>query len=148
MISRTRMSPISKIPWIISRSRSSRTPSSSPTSTSIFSSSSVTKGPRTGTLPPIGRTTRLVTPVRMLTMGRITVVATPTNGARLRATRSARCRASVLGAISQTMRTISERSRLTIHSATRSWYRCSASTVAAEEATMIATVLMIRMVDR
>ena len=45
--SRTVMSPISMMPWIISRSSSSMIPSSSPTVTSIFSSSSVTNGPRT-----------------------------------------------------------------------------------------------------
>src|SRR5439155_336607 len=75
-------------------------------------------------------------------------LAPATNLPTRSATRSARCRASVLGVISQSTRTTSDRTRLTSHSATRSRYRCNASRVAADEATMIATVLTIRMVDR
>src|SRR5436305_446292 len=133
--SRTRMSPISKMPWIISRSSSSRTPSSSPTETSIFNSSSVTNGPRTWVLPPSMRRISRVIAVRTNTTGRITQVAPDTSRAIRNATRSARCSEIVLGVISQRTRTASDNTRLTSHSGTRSWYRRMASSVAADDVT-------------
>ena len=62
-----------------------------------------------------------VTPVSTYTTGRITQVAAATSRAIRSATRSARCNASVLGVISQATRTISDRIKLTAHSATFSW---------------------------
>ena len=80
MTSRTVMSPISMIPWIISRSSSSMIPSSSPTVTSIFSSSSVTKGPRT-VLRLVARAMRRAKPDIARSSGRNTLVSELTRGA-------------------------------------------------------------------
>ncbi len=145
--SRTVVSANSKMLLIISVSSSSSTPSSSPTVTSRRSSSSVTKGPRCLICPPSRRTSELVIALNEKTMGRRSQAAPRTGPTSIRAQRMGFCTAAVFGVISQKMRTIKE-IRIVEMSSPKFDEKRSASTVAILEATMTATLLTIRMVER
>ena len=97
MISRTTVSPSSKIEWIISRSDRSMTSSLSATSIISRTSSSVTNGPCARPLPGARTLASLISRLASGHRGRATRT---TIGAVQRATSSLRCTASVLGAAS------------------------------------------------
>src|SRR5438552_3788923 len=106
--SRTVVSANSKILWIISVSSSSSTPCSSPTVSNKRNSSSVTKGPGRLTCPPIRRTRVLVIALSAHTTGCRSHETARTGFTKARAQRSGFCTATVLGAISQKIRTTNE----------------------------------------
>ncbi len=145
--SRTALSVISKMPWIISRSPSSTTPSSSPTATSIFSSSSERNGPRAAARPAPAPAIRRVASVSSRTRGLSTRVRTATGRTSTRATRSACWSAYDFGPISHSTSTTTESA--TVDQKAAGWPNdCTASRVAQVEATITATVLVTRIAPR
>ena len=97
--SRTSLSPISMIPWIISRSSSSMTPCSSDTWSSVISSCSVRYGARAARPPVIARDTSVMNH----STGRRTRARASTGPAARSARLSARRIAMVFGVTSAKM---------------------------------------------
>ena len=145
--SRTVVSANSKILWIISVSSSSSTPCSSPTVSNKRSSSSVTKGPGRLTCPPMRRTRVLVIALSAHTTGCRSHETARTGFTKARAQRSGFCTATVLGAISQKIRTTNEVRTVAI-SSPKVREKRRASTVAILAATITATLFTIRIVKR
>ena len=107
MTSRATVSPNSKMEWIISRSSSWITPSSSPTFTSRRISSSVTSGEARSTRPPSGQSSRLLSSDSTRMTGESSTVSQATGRDTHMARRSAYFAANVLGVISPTTRSSS-----------------------------------------